>query len=311
MRNMITLWGISSARPECALSLWRRPRRQAMSIMTVRENAALTTAHHAALATLVEAIGEDCFGPALARFLNGLCGADHFAAFRLGNDELREVAACCVEPERTAWDRVDTYVNQGWWKRDPAMTQAQRCLGAVQPSIIHVDFSDDGYAAMRSCVYRDVRDRLLLCGHGPNADFGLSIVRSDPLAPFADEAIEKVAQSAQLLMSVLGKHAELRQARPNVAQALTALDEIETCVVATGALPRREAEVSARILYGLSSIGIALDLSVSEETVKTYRKRAYQRLAIGSERELLTWYLARWSCWRGHRFEIAKPRALH
>ena len=25
-----------------------------------------------------------------------------------------------------------------------AMTEAQRCLGAVRPSIIHVDFSDDG-----------------------------------------------------------------------------------------------------------------------------------------------------------------------
>ncbi len=284
-----------------------------MSIMTVRENAARTMPQDAALATLVDAIGEDRFGPALARFLNELCGADHFAAFRLGKDELREVAACCVEPERTARDRVETYVNQGWWKRDPAMTEAQRCLGVVQPSIIHVDFSDDGYAAMRSSVYQGVRDRLLLCGHGPNADFGLSILRSDPHAPFAGEAIEMVAHAAQLLMAVLGKHADLRERRPNVAQALTALEEIEACIVATSTLPRREAEVSARILYGLSSVGIALDLSVSEETVKTYRKRAYQRLAIGSERELLTWYLACWSRWRGHRFELAhraRP-ALH
>lgn len=282
-----------------------------MSIMTVREDASRTMQPDAALATLVGAIGEDRFGPALARFLNELCGADHFAAFRLGDDELREVAACCVEPERTARDRVEAYVHRGWWKRDPAMTEARRCLVAVQPSIIHVDFSDQGYAAVRSSVFHDVRDRLLLCGHGPNADFGLSIVRSDPHAPFADDAIEKVAHSAQLLMAALGKHADVRQTRPNVAQALTELDEIETCIVATSALPRREAEVSARILYGLSSVGIALDLSVSEETVKTYRKRAYQRLSIGSERELLTWYLACWSRWRGHRYERALTRAMH
>ena len=138
-----------------------------MTITTVREDAAPhQAARDAALATLVDAIGEDRFGPALARFLNELCGADHFAAFRLGKDELREVAACCVEPERTARDRVESYVNQGWWKRDPAMTEAQRCLGAVRPSIIHVDFSDDGYAAMRPSVFPHVRDRLLLCGHG-------------------------------------------------------------------------------------------------------------------------------------------------
>ncbi len=276
-----------------------------MVTMTVRGRTARRTSPSDALAVLVDSIGEDRFGPALARFLNQLCGADHFAAFRIGRDDLREVAACCVEPERTARDRVACYVSQGWWKHDPAMREAQRCLQASPPSVIHVDFSDDAYAAVRPAVYYDVRDRLLLCGRGPNADFGLSIVRSDPLAPFAGDAIEKIADTADLLVAVLGKHADIHQARPNVAQALTALDEIENCILVNSTLPRREAEVTARILYGMSSVGIALDLSVSDETVKTYRKRAYQRLAIGSERELLTWYLARWSAWRGHRFESA------
>src|SRR5256885_553065 len=140
-----------------------------MTIMTVRANAQRTSPPDTALASLVDAVGEDRFGPALARFLNELCGADHFAAFRFGKDELREVAACCVEPERTARDRVESYVHQGWWKRDPAMTEAQRCLGAVRPSIIHVDFSDDGYAAGRSRVFPAVRAHLVLCGTGPYA----------------------------------------------------------------------------------------------------------------------------------------------
>lgn len=280
-----------------------------MATMTVRESVARKTSQANALAVLVDSIGEDRFGPALARFLNELCGADHFAAFRIGSDDLREVAACCVEPERTARDRVERYVSQGWWKRDPAMREARRCLQARPPSVIHIDFSDDAYAAMRPAVYYDVRDRLLLCGHGPTADFGLSIVRTDPLAPFAGEAIEKIADSGDLLLAVLGKHAAIHQERPNVAQALTALDEIENCILATSTLPRRETEVTARILYGMSSVGIALDLSVSDETIKTYRKRAYQRLAIGSERELLTWYLALWSAWRGHRFESASAAA--
>ncbi|VTU18968.1 ATP-dependent transcriptional regulator [Variovorax sp. PBL-H6] len=282
-----------------------------MTIMTIHQGMASMSTNDRAIATLVDTIGEDGFGPALARFLNELCGADHFAAFRLQQDELHEVAACCVEPARTARDRVETYVNQGWWKRDPAMAEAQRCAQAVRPSIIHVDFSADGYAALRPSVFPTVRDRLLLCGRTTNADFGLSIVRADPNAPFADEAIEQVAHSAQLLMALLAKHADIRRTRPNVAQALTALDEIEHCIDAMKALPRREAEVAARILYGMSSVGIALDLSVSEETVKTYRKRAYHRLAIGSERELLTWYLAHWSEWRGHHFELAPAGALH
>jgi DNA-binding CsgD family transcriptional regulator len=275
-----------------------------MTDMTVREQAACTSAKDLALAFLVQSIGDDAFGPALARFLNELCGADHFAAFRLGKDELSAVAA-------TAGDRVDSYVNQGSWKRDPAMVEAQRCLPAARPNVIHLDVGAEDYAAMRPGVYRDVRDRLLLCGHATHADFGLSIVRTDPHAPFPAEAVEKVRDAAELLVAVLGKHADIRQARPNVAQALTALPEIERCIDGTQALPRREAEVTARILYGMSSVGIALDLSVSEETVKTYRKRAYQRLGIGSERELLTWYLAHWSHSCGHRYEAAHAVALH
>src|SRR5215212_5529887 len=171
----------SQQRPSEPAPLALRPIQEtSMSIVTVSENAARTTQQETALATLVTAIGEDRFGPALARFLNELCGADHFAAFRLCKGELRAVAACCVEPERTARDRVDAYVNQGWWKQDPAMLEAKRCVQAMPPSVIHVDFSADGYAAMRPSVFPNVRDRLLLCGRTTSADFGLSIVRADP-----------------------------------------------------------------------------------------------------------------------------------
>jgi DNA-binding CsgD family transcriptional regulator len=262
------------------------------------------------LAHLVDAIGCEGFGLALAHYLHGLCGADHVAAFRLGRDELREVAACCVQPELTARDRVESYVKLGLWKNDPAMTEAQRCVDGVSPTIIHVDFSDQGYTDLRPRVYPHVRDRILLCGRSAGGAFGLSVLRADPHSPFGDEGIRRLGESADLLVALLGKHAQLCQGQPDVAHALTDLPDIEACIVARSALPRREAEVCARILYGLSSVGIALDLTVSEETVKTYRKRAYQRLNIGSERELLTWYLACWSRWSVQRFDAClRPAA--
>lgn len=275
-----------------------------MMTVTVQDRGSPCNAQ-GSLAHLVDAIGRDGFGLALAHYLHGLCGADHFAAFRLGHGELREVAACCVQPEHTARDRVESYVKLGLWKNDPAMTEAQRCVEGVSPTLIHIDFSDQGYTDLRPRVYPHVRDRVLLCGRGAAGAFGLSVLRADPHSPFGDEGIRRLGESAGLLVALLGKHAQLSQGRPNVAHALTELTSIEACVVAKSALPRREAEVCARILYGLSSVGIALDLSVSEETVKTYRKRAYQRLNIGCERELLTWYLARWSRWSAEAFEAA------
>lgn len=283
-----------------------------MMTVMVQDRAAPGNTPEGSVAHLVDAIGQDRFGPALANFLHVLCGADHFAAFRLGAGELREVAACCVEPERTARDHVERYVKQGLWKHDPAMTEARRCVQGPAPTIIHVDFSDDGYTELRPRVYPHVRDRILLCGRSAGGAFGLSVLRADPHSPFGSEAIDRLGRTADLLVAVLGKHAEMCQGRPNVAQSLTALPEIEACIVAMSDLPRREAEVCARILYGLSSVGISLDLSVSEETVKTYRKRAYQRLSIGSERELLTWYLARWNHWSVERCraDAGLPAAL-
>ncbi|WP_416365582.1 LuxR C-terminal-related transcriptional regulator [Paraburkholderia terrae] len=56
-------------------------------------------------------------------------------------------------------------------------------------------------------------------------------------------------------------------------------------------LTAREVQVGARYLYGVSTSGIASDLGIGNETVVTYRKRLYERLSIGSRRELLLWYL--------------------
>jgi len=283
-----------------------------MMTVTVQENATGIASNDGdALAQLVDSIGHDCFGRALASYLNRLCGADHFAAFRLGHGRLAELAAGCIDTEHLARDRVESYVNQGLWKNDPAMTEAQRRADDPAPARIRVDFSDRSYIDLRPRVYPHVRDRVLLCGRSAAGVFGLSVLRAEMNTPFAAGAIERLGRSAGMLVSVLGKHAEVCDGRPNVAGALTVLADVEHCVVAMSELPRREAEVCARILYGLSSVGIALDLGVSEETVKTYRKRAYHRLAIGSERELLTWYLARWSRWHAERPSEWATAPLH
>ena len=255
------------------------------------------------ISLVVESIGHDCFGPVLAQFLNDICGADHFAAFRFSQNNLRVIAACSVLPELTSRERVEIYIKQGWWRQDPAITEAQRCLQSPLTSIIHVDLNDRGYMKIRSRVYPHIRDRILLCGKSANASLGLSVLRSDSHSPFSTDSIEMLAASADLLVAILGKHSDILQRHPNAATSLTNLTDIENCISSLAILPRREQEVCSRILYGMSSVGISLDLGVSEETVKTYRKRAYQRLIIGSERELLTWYLKQWSESNEERFQ--------
>lgn len=51
-------------------------------------------------------------------------------------------------------------------------------------------------------------------------------------------------------------------------------------------LSPREVEVCIRIMLGITSEGIGIDLGISRNTVLTYRKRAYARLNISSQNQL-------------------------
>jgi len=53
------------------------------------------------------------------------------------------------------------------------------------------------------------------------------------------------------------------------------------------ALTSREADVCAAIIRGVTSEGIALELGVGLNTVLTYKKRAYARLNISSQNQLM------------------------
>jgi len=258
---------------------------------------------------LVEAIGTEAFGPRLVTYLNALCGADHCAVFRLGQGRLDGLTASSVDPVNNAGAQLDLYVNREWWRKDPAIHEAQQCLSQTTSRVIHLDLSARSYSELRPAVFPHVSDRLLVCGRRNEIALGLSVVRSDPHAEFAPRAVDDLAGVSGLLVSLLAKHAEILAHRPNPALALATLEEIEGCVSAMTDLPRREGEVCARVLYGMSTAGIAVDLGVGEESVKTYRKRAYQRLRMGSERELLNWYLGLWSAWRGHFHSQPATRA--
>ena len=56
-------------------------------------------------------------------------------------------------------------------------------------------------------------------------------------------------------------------------------------------LTDREQQVCFRILQGLTSEAISLDLKVAISTIHTYRKRAYGKLGISSQNELFSLYL--------------------
>lgn len=250
------------------------------------------------LSQLIGAIGEDNFELQLVSFLHELCNAEHCSIFQLENDKPSQLASASLDGTDTARKQASIYIGRQCWRRDPTFLEAQRRIGQAVPSLLRLDVQTLDDRELRDVVYgrTHIRDRLLLCGKSAGAAFGLSILRSDRFGAFSSEEIARLTDLGETLLSVIAKNAGVHWRKCSFAMALTSLEEIENCIVrAPHQFPRREAEVCARILYGMTSIGIGLDLGIGEQTVMTYRKRAYERLQVGSHRELLLWYLSQWS----------------
>lgn len=263
----------------------------------------LGTAAARSLAGAVEATGTERFGASLLNHLQEACGADYCAVFRLGREAPSELATGSHDGSGTAHTRVSAYLQRRFWKHDPAMVHAQAHLQPHQLMVMRVDVTGLPDEAVRETIWPRIRDRVVIAGRSGHAAYSMSILR-EGRGGFTPAEIERVSASADLLISVLAKHASLTERTSpdgSVSGVISSLPTIEACLAALSPLTRREAEVCARILYGLSTTGIALDLGVGTETVKTFRKLAYRRLGIASERELLGWYLGLQERWHRER----------
>jgi DNA-binding CsgD family transcriptional regulator len=151
-------------------------------------------------------------------------------------------------------------------------------------------------AWLRQKIYFDVSERVLM--HGCSSDgrvVAITAIQSISGQGFSDAGIDGLTEMAGVLVPILAKHIEYCEYRHSAGRALSSLEEIERCISKTRRLTLRETEVCARTVYGMSTAGIAHALGIGEESVKTYRRRAYEKVGVGSSREIVGWYLARWS----------------
>ena len=232
-----------------------------------------TSAH---LSDIVGAIGKDSFTDALLELCNSTFGADRCSIFQVTGYKLVEVASASLigaEPLQA----ISSF-------------EVRRHLSQSGSSNARVEVQSMGLVGEASRP-----QHIMLSAIKDQASFCIGIVRSDKRQALTLDEMRTIRLLADLLVSVVARHIDLVVCRPQITPALSSLEDIQDCVSQATDLSRREAEVCSRILYGMSSYGIAVDLGIGKESVMTYRKRAYTRLGIATQRELLMWYLAEWS----------------
>jgi DNA-binding CsgD family transcriptional regulator len=176
----------------------------------------------------------------------------------------------------------------------PAIPALALQSGHMDASVVRLD------AFALGSLWRPVSnacDGFLVQGHRDGKAYGLAFFRMTDEGPFTESEVERIRSASATWLSLLSKHKRLVRAdrSEDPSQALLADDVPRLEVKLQQYMPtlsRSEMRVCARILWGMSTPGIAVDLNLQPGSVATCRKRAYRRLGIGTRLELIRLFMS-------------------
>jgi len=234
---------------------------------------------------LIELCGTPRFEPALFRAAHEATSCEHLTAFAFsGSSQPRIVLAANTTELPVARKVAQKYIRQ-YWMLDPARTVApsKSRTGADYAVRVYADEIDDSGYRQECYTTVGLHDRVSLITTRNDETLRVNFYKPAKSGRFAPEEIDHLLEASDLILSLLAKHDAA--ALPLGADLPGAFQRRLRLVARP--LPRREMEVCTLIATGMSSEGIGLQLGVSLNTVLTHRKRAYARLGISSQNELL------------------------
>jgi len=235
-------------------------------------------------APVVAALGDVRFAGELVAALNRSVPVDHVCLMRFVDRSRPPVL------ESASW-RGGEHVGEvqqaylaGLWRHDPNL--ALRCGAGIAVRLLRCDGAAD--EACRA-TYRlaGLRERLTVATESTGPLVALNLYRLAASGPFRARECSTLDALAPLLASLALKHVAMLGMRLRSRERGDRIDALGARLHAiSGRLTPRERDVLARVLAGMTSEGIALDLGIALSSVLTYRKRGYARLGVTSQAEL-------------------------
>ena len=233
---------------------------------------------------VISALGEVEFAAELVAALNRQGPVDHVCLMRFVDRERPPVL------ESASWrggDRVGVVQQAylaGLYRQDPNLD-----LPAGPGIAIRLLRS----AALHGDAYRTTHreagllERLSVVAAASGQLVALNLYRLESGGAFGAAELQAIDALAPLLAALALKHVAMMSMRLRSRDRGERIEALATRLHAvSSALTPRERAVLARVLAGMTSEGIALDLGIGLASVLTYRKRAYARLGVTSQAEL-------------------------
>jgi DNA-binding CsgD family transcriptional regulator len=160
----------------------------------------------------------------------------------------------------------------------PAKSRSVELQGFAVKEIAETEYSQ------RLFVEPGIAGKLCVIPRRPGDAICLSLYRDRGRGSFGSDDFNRIEAIKAPLAAPFERHLDLKPtpALPSLTRVVEILQGSENAPM----LSSREAAVCARIVTGYSNEAIALDLSLSFHSVRTYRRRAYAKLNVSSQNEL-------------------------
>lgn len=238
-----------------------------------------------AYAPVVAALGRNGFAAALLAALNRDVPVDHVCLMRFASRKRAPVLESASWRGGAHVAAVQHAYLGGLWRHDPVLgLPVQR---GVQILVQRGATITEASYRVTCYVGAGVLERLSVAVDADSQLIALNLYRLDDSGAFCERDRAAIEAVAPLLAALATQHVAMMGMR---LRSRDRADRIEVAGARIGAiggaLTRREREVLARALVGMTSMGIALDLGIGVASVLTYRKRGYARLGVTSQAEL-------------------------
>jgi len=240
-----------------------------------------------AFAEAIAAVGRDAFASELLAALNRSVPVDHACLMRVVDRTRPPVLESASWRGGAHVAEVQSVYLNGLYRFDPNLSLPTQS-GVAFRHLRCDALADAGYR--EACFVRaGLLERLTVAATDEGQLVLLNLYRLVQSGPFSAGEVALIEGLSPFLAALAIKHVGalgmLLRSR-NRDDRIAAL-AARLCA-RDGRLTMRERDVLARVMLGMTSEGIALDLGIGLNTVLTYRKRAYTRLGVSSQAELFS-----------------------
>ena len=236
---------------------------------------------------VINAIGTKSYSKACFELFEQSLGAEHWALFQYrANKSMACIATASRLYVAAAKENIDKFVVR-CHSVDPSLTALKRQHPQAR-CVTKIDIGDIWDRQYRQCFEATrVQERLSFFSRMGSDLYQLSIFRGAMKHTFSPLEMKHFTTLAGLILETAFRHEALWPEATSAARHLS-LEAIERLLKhLPGGLSERECQVCSRAVVGKTIEGTALDLNIRRTSVITYRQRAYQKLGISRQNELV------------------------